>query len=269
MHAASLFLTHGEARDPEIESKLDGELPAIDAEAAHYLDGQELYFGDAADYVEEQIQKVHIDHGKITTSREDVINRKKVEFYADVSTDPGFIGVSSASAGEWLVKRIAAKTGVEVMETRVDVDAFAARIREEAEAPNAWNVSRQQDYGGGMEETSIDYHRSADLGSAEGGTIGLGFEYFWDDARVEGIVYESGYVALYSDSIAEVFGAWIREEVLPHLYVPDVDGEETEQDTLTEDEQDRAEVAATDGGDEDDGSLDDLDTVNDPSGGEQ
>ncbi len=260
MHAASLFLTLNEAGDPTIESKMDGELPAIDAEAAHYLDGRELYFGDAADHVEEQIQKVHIDNGKITTSRENVIQRKQVEFYADVATDPGFIGVSSASDGEWLVKRIAAKTGVEAMETRVDVDEFAARIREEAEAPNAWNVSRQEDYGGGMEETSIDYHRSADLEAAQGGTIGLGFEYFWDDTRVEGIVYESGYVALYSDTISEVFGAWIREEVLPHLYVPDVD--DTEQDTLTEDEQDRAEVAATDGGD-----FDDLDTVNDPSGG--
>ncbi len=27
MHAASLFLTHGTARDPEIESKLDGRHP--------------------------------------------------------------------------------------------------------------------------------------------------------------------------------------------------------------------------------------------------
>jgi len=237
MHAASLFLTHNEARDPEIESKMDGELPAVDAEGVQYLDG-----------------------------REGVINRKVVEFYADVSTDPGFIGVSSASDGEWLVKRIAAKTGVEVTETRVDVDEFAERIREEADAPNAWNVSRQQDYGGGMEETSIDYHRSADLDAATNGTIGLGFEYFWDDTRVEGIVYESGYVALYSDTISEVFGAWVREEVLPHLYIPEA-GEETEQDTLTEDEQDRAEVAATDGGDDDQQSLDDLETVNDPSGG--
>jgi len=263
MHAASLFLTLNEARDPTIESKMDGELPAVDAESVQYLDGHELYFGSAADYVEEQIQKVHIDNGKITTSREDVIQRKKVEFYADVSTDPGFIGVSSEGDGEWLVKRIAAKTGVEVTETRVDVDEFAARIREEADAPNAWNVSRQEDYGGGMEETSIDYHRSADLDAAQGGTIGLGFEYFWDDTRVEGIVYESGYVALYSDTISEVFGAWVREEVLPHLYIPDVD-DETEQDTLTEDERDRAEVAA-DGGDSE-GSLDDLDTVNDPGG---
>lgn len=266
MHAASLFLTLNEARDPEIQSKMDGELPAIDAEGARYLDGHELYFGTAADYVEEEIQKVHIDHGKITTSREAVINRKMVEFYADVSTDPGFIGVSSDSDGEWLVKRIAAKTGVEVMETRIDVDAFAEQIRQEAEAPNAWNVSHTQDYGGGMEETTIDYHRSADLDSATDGTIGLGFEYFWDDTRVEGIVYESGYVALYSDTISEVFGAWVRQEVLPHLYVPD-EGEETDQDTLTEDEQDRADVAATDGGDG--GSLDDLKTVNDPSGGEE
>ncbi len=265
MHAASLFLTHNEARDPEIESKMDGELPAVDAEGVQYLDGRTLYFGTAADYVEEQVQKVHIDHGKITTSREDVINRKVVEFYADVSTDPGFIGVSSASDGEWLVKRIAAKTGVEVVETRIDVDAFAERIREEAEAPNAWNVSRQRDYGGGMEETSIDYHHSADLDDATGGTIGLGFEYFWDDTRVEGIVYESGYVALYSDTISEVFGAWVREEVLPHLHIPEAGEDETEQSTLTEDEQDRAEVAATDGGDGE--SLDDLDTVNDPSGG--
>jgi len=268
MHAATLFLTLNEARDPTIESKMDGELPAVDAEAVQYLDGHELYFGSAADYIEEQIQKVHIDHGEITTSRENVIQRKKVEFHADVSTDPGFIGVSSASDGEWLVKRIAAKTGVEVTETRVDVDGFAERIRKEAKAPNAWNVSRQKDYGGGMEKTSIDYHQSADLDSAADGTIGLGFEYFWDQTRVEGIVYESGYVALYSDTISEVFGAWVREEVLPHLYVPDVD-DESEQSTLSEDEQDRAEVAATDGGGGDQQSLDDLDTVNDPTGGER
>jgi len=266
MHAATLFLTRNEARDPQISSKMDGELPAIDAEGVEYLNGQRLYHGDAADYVEQIAEDVHIDDG-IYTSRDEVISREAIEFYADVSTDPGFIGVSSASKGEWFVKRVAAKTGVEAMETCIDVDAFAERIREDDEAAaNAWNVSRQEDYGPDLTETSIDYNRSADLETAVEGTIGLGFEYFWEDSRFRGVLYESGYVALYTDTVPIVFGRWLQDEIVPHLYVPDVDEDEEAQ--LTEDEQDRAEVAATDGGDDDQQSLDDLETVNDPSGGD-
>ena len=252
MHDATFFLTHEEARDPEIPSKLDGEFPAVDAEGAHYLDGNTVYFGTAADLIEEQNEEVTVDADEITTNRAKALIPRAIDFYADVSTDPGFIGVSSASTGEWFIKRVAAQTGVTVKETRIDVDGFADHIREQTETADAWNVSHSRDFGGGKEKTSIDYHDAADIESARDGTIGLGFEYMWDDTFVEGVIYESGYVAIYSNGfIEELFAKWVREEVLPFLEIDLGEDDESEQTTLTEDEQDRAEVAATDGGDED------------------
>mgnify|MGYP000165098667 CR=1 FL=1 len=251
MHDATFFLTHEEARDPEIPSKLDGEYPAVDAEGQTYLDGHTIHFGTAADLVEIQREETNLDASEITTSRAKALVPRAVDFYADVSTDPGFIGVSSASNGEWFIKRVAAQTGVTVKETRIDVDAFAEHIREQTETADAWNVSHSRDFGGPKEKTTIDYHDAADIDSARNGTIGLGFEYMWNDAFIDGVIYESGYVANYSDGLLEEgFAQWIREEVLPFLENDDGDEEESEQTTLSEDEQDRAEVAATDGGDD-------------------
>jgi len=74
----------------------------------------------------------------------------------------------------------------------------------------------------------------------------------WDDEFVEGVIYESGYVAVYSDGLLEEgFAYWVREEVLPFLEIDRDDGAETDQTELPDEEQDRAEVAATDGGDDD------------------
>ncbi|EMA69165.1 hypothetical protein C461_03282 [Halorubrum aidingense JCM 13560] len=248
MHDATLFLTHEEARDPEVSSQLDGDYPAVDAEGAHYLDGHTIYYGTAADLIEERREDVAVDDTEISTGRAKVLVPRAIDFYVDVSTDPGFIGISSASAGEWFVKRVAAQTGVNVMQTRIDVDAFAEHIRDQ-ETADAWNVSHSRDYGGGKEKTSIEYHDAADLASASNGTIGLGFEYFWDDIAMRGVIYESGYVANYRDGLLEeVFAKWVREEVLPFLEIEHDEEETTEQTELTEDEQDRAEVAVTDGG---------------------
>jgi len=247
MHAASLFRTEGEASDPEVKSKLDGEPPAVDAEYTTYLDGNTCYFGTAADLLEVQQESVTITEDEVATQQVKGLQEKAVDFYADVATDPGFIGVSSASDGEWLVQRIAAQTGVEVLKTWIDVDAFADHIRQQAETADAWNVSRSRDYGGGKEETSIDYHDAANIDDAQKGTLGLGFQYFWGDTRVRGIVYESGYVAMYRDMVTIEFAKWLREEVLPFLRV-DRGEQRNRQHTLTEDEHDRAEVAATDGG---------------------
>jgi len=250
MHDATFFLTLEEARDPEVESHLDGDYPAVDAEGTHYLDGHTVYFGQAADLVEERKEEVLVDPEEITTNRAKTLVPRAIDFYVDVSSDPGFIGVSSASKGEWFVKRVAAQTGVNVKQTRIDIDAFADHIREQTEIADAWNVSHSRDFGGGKEQTSIDYHDAADLDAAQNGTIGLGFEYMWGDEFVDGIIYESGYVANYSDGLLEEgFARWVREEVLPFLEVDSGDDEPaTEQAELTDDEQDRAETAATDGG---------------------
>ncbi|UIO98928.1 hypothetical protein Hbl1158_10315 [Halobaculum sp. CBA1158] len=250
MHAASVYLTEGDARQTEIPSKLDGELPAVESEATQYLDGHTVYHGTAADLVEEQAETVHVDGSGVTTSREATLRKRAVDFYADVSSDPGIIGVSSESKGEWFLKRAGAQLGVSVKKTRINVDAFAAHVREQTETADAWNVSRSRDYGGDKEETSIDYHDAADIEAAERGTTGLGFEYFWGDDYMRGILYESGYVALYKDCITEVFAKWLRDEVLPFLEVDRDEEEETTQSELSKDERDRAEVAATDGGEE-------------------
>ena len=251
MHDATFFLTHEQARDPEVSSKLDGDYPAVDAEGQTYLDGNRIYFGTAADLIEEQKEEVTVDASGNTTNRLNVLIPRAINFYVDVSTDPGFIGVSSASNGEWFVKRVGAQAGVTVKETRIDVDAFAEHIREQTETADAWNVSHSRDFGGPKEKTTIDYHDAADIDAAKNGTIGLGFEYMWNDAFIDGVVYESGYVANYSDGLLEEgFAQWVREEVLPFLEIDHGDEETSEQTEPTDDEQDRAEVAATDGGDD-------------------
>jgi len=82
----------------------------------------------------------------------------------------------------------------------------------------------------------------------------VGVDYDWRTHILTAYLAESGYVAAHADDMGtrETI-AWLIEEVQPALYDRDDEDDETEEE------------AATDGGGQ--SSLDDLDTVNDPSGG--
>lgn len=60
----------------------------------------------------------------------------------------------------------------------------------------------------------IAYHDRAD--DADVPTIGLGFERPWDGTAVKGVVFASGYIALYSASSASRAVRFIADELLPY-----------------------------------------------------
>lgn len=220
MQSAILALVDGEPQRMPIESQLTGDYPAIEANATQYLDGKTIYHGNAADHIETPAQEVTVRESGISTSQTKHFETVACKWYADF--EAGFIGVDT-SDGDWLFQYLAAKHGVEVFETVVDLDAFAEQIAENVHA-RAWEVSRKRSYDDDdeMEKVEINYHDSANLAeTARGGNIKLGFEYNWDGTIVRGTVSKSGYVAIYSSMTTATFGRWMHDELVDHLTIPE------------------------------------------------
>lgn len=76
--------------------------------------------------------------------------------------------------------------------------------------------------------TSINYRDSVDDDVEP--TIGLGFVRPWEGYAFKGVIYESGYVAIYNTNSATQFIRFVDEEILP--YVRQAENDEEEQATL-------------------------------------
>lgn len=96
----------------------------------------------------------------------------------------------------------------------VDVEGLHIAWDDEDTLGDVWMTSA--DSGAG---TSIDYHDNADKESRP--TIGLGFECPWGNVVMRGVIYESGYIAVYNDRPATEFFRFIEEEILEFTEVID------------------------------------------------
>jgi hypothetical protein len=216
MQAALLYALEGSPDNGPVESKLDGQLPAVEAQATAYLDGLQLSHGRAAARIHDERQLPMPTTSGIETEQMEVSRKALVDFYADL--EGGWAGISSAD-GEWFVEEwLLTQHSVAAHEMALDLEAWINDFVEESD-PEVWGVSYSVEVDGEATRAGADFHRDADLSQLmrDADSIsGVGFRYDWSGGTVRGVIYESGYVALYSQYTEAAFGRWLADHVIPY-----------------------------------------------------
>lgn len=226
MIAGTLGLLDEPADEP-LESN-GGEAGALDVQDTQtYLDEAAVQTGLAAARVETRDEHVYINGTSIDVEEVRGKTKTHTEWVADVET--GFALAERTDSGQppfpWDVFRAACGSPVRTAE--IDVVGYI----DAQDDPDVWFSGSDAEH---RDDVQMDYHASADL-SGEPPNIGIGFQTSWQGRSVRGVVYGSGYIAVYNEGVGPVqFARFVREEVLPHAAVPEDDEAESEQQTLDE-----------------------------------
>lgn len=276
-----------ESIDEPLESTFaeDGRFPALEVSTTQdSFDDRPIQAGTVAGRVNEQTQSVFVSEDqtgdkRIVTERDERQETVATDWVADV-TGTGLLVIESVQGpGEFdfPLDLFAARTGRTPERLDIDVEALHMAWSDDDVLGDVW--MRGADGGDGA---SIDYHQQAS--ADEPATIGFGFTRPWNGTVMEGVVYESGYVAVYNESRPAPFVRFLTEELLNYVEVPDEGAaqatldesgddpvcEECGRETDTVDEtglcvmcRDKVEE------DGDEGFAANLDTVNVADGGEE
>ncbi|GAA3882848.1 hypothetical protein [Haloarcula argentinensis] len=158
------------------------------------------------------------DGKTLMTERQEIKEKMLIDWVAD-ATGTGLILASSVEGidfGDFPLDLFYNVTGREPKPRYVDVEGLHIAWDEADTLDNTWLNAAE-----GGDGTRIDYHE--DASGEVRANIGLGFTRAWSGSIMRGVVYESGYIALYSCSIAADAVQFIAEEILPHCYLEDVE----------------------------------------------
>lgn len=191
------------------------------------FDDTDIQHGRVCDTIETRMDNVGVtDGGAIEVDTETRIDRVWTPWVAD-ATDAGFVAAERTHGEEFPWTIFAARCRTSVDRVEIDVGDIVASFRDRDRAVDVWMVGANS---GGAE---IRYHSNARPADATRADIGVGFELPWQGTTAEGVMYRSGYVAIYSEGWGpRKFAAFVRDVVLPYAAVPEDD--EGEQDTLGE-----------------------------------
>lgn len=185
--------------------------------------------GKACSKVEGRTEQIHVEGSHIDVEELTTTERVWTEWVADV-TDAGFIAAERTRGSDpaFPFGMFRAITGSDVDPVEIDTLAFVEAQRNADRAPDIWfsGSKVETEDPEAANDAAMQYGREA---NQAGGGTGVGFRLPWRSVTVKGIVYESGYVAIYEDWSAVQFARFVRSEILPHASVPD---EETEQAEL-------------------------------------
>lgn len=224
MHAALLHTLGGDP-EGELQSDLDGTLPAAEVDSTAYLDGATIYDGTLAGQIAEETDVPYVSEDGITTNRDERTRAIATTFYADLDT--GWAGVDTGD-GIPLLESYLRTAGVRVAETELRLDAWAERLETDDDA-DVWGVTYSQSIEDGHHRDAAGsrFHEDADRTNLPvSGKRVVGFEYLWNGALAYGVVTASGYVAIYRDWPTEQFAKWVSEEVSEYLQ-PEADDQQT------------------------------------------
>jgi hypothetical protein len=230
---AGTILMLAEPADEPLESwfRGGGALPALDVNLTQdSLDGRPVQSGEAATTIVTERDEPTVasdfdgNSHSIVKERAEVSEKMHIDWVADVTGTGLFLAssVEGTEISDFPVDLIYNVTGHEPKPREVDVEGLHIAWDEADALDNTW--LNAADGGNG---TRIDYHEDAseDLRA----TIGLGFKRLWSGTLMEGVVYESGYIALYTCSVPSDAVRFIEEEILPHAYVDEGDVGRTEE----------------------------------------
>lgn len=233
MIAGTLALLDAPAREP-LEDYHDGGFRALDVgKTQTYLDGRRVQEGMAAGQVETSLQKVHLDGSDIETSREDVLETVATEWIADVTCGTPWVVTESTTPGPvppFPFDLIEARTGQAVRLVELNPAQFVANQLDAGRDLQTEMVGHES---ANEKNTTMDYGQPPGAErAARDANIGVGFKTPWRSTVVRGIMYRSGYVAIYSPSswTAAQFARFVDEEIVPIAEA--VEDDEVEQSTL-------------------------------------
>jgi len=192
---------------------------ALDVESTEYLDGETMYYGTAAGYIDTQSTDVFVieedDEIIIDSETETVSTQITTEVYADPAA--GFVGVST-SDGEFLFEELELDRGWHIYRPIVEMDAFVRHV--DRHNGRIWGYAtssedHEDDLAG---DANVNWHASASIEDAREAEdlVQVAFAYKYGSGYVRGTLAESGYVAMYKDWPSEKFGRWLRDHVLPY-----------------------------------------------------
>lgn len=240
MIAGSIGLLEDTVDEP-LDSYHSGGFATLDVqETQQYLDDSQVQHGRACDLVESRDEDIFVDNGTIYVERVASQERVWTEWVADV-TDAGFVAAerTSGSNPPFPFGVFMARTGQRVEEAEIDTGAFLDAQRDADDLIDLWFVGQDSE---GRDSVSMDYHTAARLAPGDVPNIGVGFETAWGGTTARGIIYASGYVAIFTDGWGPIrFASFLRDEVLPHAYVPEENDAKSEQTTLEETDDDEPE----------------------------
>lgn len=228
---AGTLATHDPVQDELEDWHHNDNLPALDVETTQTTHDNATYqSGTAATRLEDTRTSINLhtkDGVHLDTFREKTIQEYATQWYAD-PTGSGIVLAESlgnpSSEYPFPYDLIATQLGVDVHRQAIGIEDVHGAWQSREDLDEVW-LHANDTMGDG---TSIQYHESANEqpGAA---SIGLGFKRSWSGTIVRGVVYSSGYVALYSaNNPAEALG-FVASEL--HPYTRDWDPEEHEDQT--------------------------------------
>jgi hypothetical protein len=241
--------------DPALDSSFDGwfstggdRLPAVEVShtQTRVNGGAPVQRGKVAGRVETQRQEIMVAAGADGTpealfaEREQHRQMRLAEWVADPQ-ETGLLAVSTTggsgqAAFPFNIFGHSEVAGDLPRRLTVNIESMVETWRETGDRPvdDVWMATDDQvpdDDGDGAEETeagstTITYHDAADTTATP--SIGVGFARTWNGAVIRGVVYASGYLALYNVEDAATFVGFVADDVLPHTRMD-------EQEVLTPD----------------------------------
>ena len=241
-------------------SSASSKSSALDVqERQEYLDGSSVAIGRAATVRSNQYEGPRIKEDGSIVDTEHVYNEWiGTEWFADLH-DAGFFAVDS-SAGDFAFWMARHQADANIVEPNVKLGEFVSYL-EERNATFEWLGWSDANEAGVYYPDLSDVDSNVQRRAMKGRKSHIGFEYAGENGYIRGAAARSGYVEVYSISTPEQMTRWLKNEFLQFCEIPkdplaallggtDEDEEEEEQ------EEDDASQ----------GTLDDLETVNDPGG---
>ena len=224
--------------DAPIESYNDGGFRTIDVrESQSGLGGDGIVqSGAVCATVEATEDSIGVSGTNIEVETVSSNRRTATEWVAD-PTGAGFIVAASTDSGEppFPFDVFQARLGVRVDPVVIDVGSVISGLADAYDGETeVWMDGRKSESAVETEpdNVSISYGRKATLESARRAEIGVGFETGWRANYIKGVIYQSGYLAVWEESWGPVqFARFVADAVLPHAWVPEPE-EEGEQSTL-------------------------------------
>ena len=212
----------------------DGDLPALDVdETQDRLDADPVQTGMAASRVTENRKQIDLTpSGEVAVYSEEAPVRVATEWVAELTGAGVVIAESVTETGDGTMPfpfdLFTARTRRETRRVTVDTAALASAWEDiDDRLRDTWMTAE-----GDEEETIMRYGNAAHPGDAADADTGVGFEVAWEGTVVKGVVYESGYLAVWRDLRASAFVDFVVDEILPFAEVDDGEDADGEQVTL-------------------------------------
>jgi hypothetical protein len=221
--------------DEPLESWRDGDYLALQVSTSQTTHDETVaQRGTAAARIEQTEQDVIVTTDQsgdvvVDTSREDVTRPFATDLYADVVGAGVVLAESVGDPNEtspFPLDLVSVRAGSEVTRRALDIAGIHHDWDQAGDLHDVWMAGSDARAG-----TNMAYHGAA-ADADEPATIGLGFKRPWSGTLMKGVVYASGYVALYSARTPADGLGFVADEILPYTepWDPDEHGDQADFD---------------------------------------